>query len=99
MAVTAQSDIGVWLCSEPGYPTDGESVRAPGVDLCAIDKRRFSELVPSDANDLFWTHLELLRKCKFVGEFKPLPTFEHNSHVSAFSHCFDQLASHSIESL
>ncbi|XP_037073069.1 DNA-binding protein Ets97D-like [Pollicipes pollicipes] len=37
-----------------------------GVDLCAIEKGRFTELVPTDPNDLFWTHLELLRKCKFV---------------------------------
>ncbi|XP_043208898.1 DNA-binding protein Ets97D-like isoform X1 [Amphibalanus amphitrite] len=37
-----------------------------GVDLCGIDKKKFANLVPTDANDLFWTHLELLRKCKFV---------------------------------
>ena len=26
----------------------------------------FQKRVPNDPNDLFWTHLELLRKCKFV---------------------------------
>ncbi|KAF0293159.1 GA-binding protein alpha chain [Amphibalanus amphitrite] len=41
-------------------------IYASGVDLCGIDKKKFANLVPTDANDLFWTHLELLRKCKFV---------------------------------
>ena len=32
----------------------------------------FREKIPVDPNDLFWTHLELLRKCKFVGQFSNL---------------------------
>ncbi len=28
----------------------------------------FVRLIPNDKGDIFWTHLELLRKCKFVGK-------------------------------
>jgi GA-binding protein transcription factor, alpha len=37
-----------------------------GKQLCAITIQEFQRRVPSDPNDIFWTHLELLRKCKFV---------------------------------
>ena len=37
-----------------------------GEDLCSISQEQFKTKVPVDPNDLFWTHLELLRKCKFV---------------------------------
>ncbi|CAH2235449.1 DNA-binding protein Ets97D-like isoform X2 [Pararge aegeria] len=37
-----------------------------GVELCAINNIDFKEKVPSDPGDLFWTHFELLRKCKFI---------------------------------
>ncbi|XP_045770375.1 DNA-binding protein Ets97D isoform X1 [Maniola jurtina] len=37
-----------------------------GVQLCSINNIDFKEKVPSDPGDLFWTHFELLRKCKFV---------------------------------
>ena len=30
----------------------------------------FTQKIANDPNDLFWTHLELLRKCKFVGQCK-----------------------------
>jgi GA-binding protein transcription factor alpha len=39
-----------------------------GTDLCALKREDFKQKVPNDPNDIFWTHLELLRKCKFVGE-------------------------------
>lgn len=39
-----------------------------GAALCAMTHSEFTKMVPSDPNDLFWTHLELLRKCKFVGK-------------------------------
>lgn len=39
-----------------------------GRSLCQITHQQFTEMVPCDPNDLFWTHLELLRKCKFVGK-------------------------------
>lgn len=37
-----------------------------GRELCDLDHVDFKQKVPSDPGDLFWTHLELLRKCKFV---------------------------------
>lgn len=40
----------------------------------------FIEKIPNDPNDLFWTHLELLRKCKFVGQ---LHTLLHKNLVSS----------------
>ncbi|XP_026322670.1 DNA-binding protein Ets97D-like isoform X1 [Hyposmocoma kahamanoa] len=37
-----------------------------GSELCAINNVDFKDKVPSDPGDLFWTHFELLRKCKFI---------------------------------
>ncbi|XP_055628913.1 DNA-binding protein Ets97D [Toxorhynchites rutilus septentrionalis] len=37
-----------------------------GKELCELDLAEFKQKVASDPGDLFWTHLELLRKCKFV---------------------------------
>ncbi|XP_047038895.1 DNA-binding protein Ets97D [Helicoverpa zea] len=37
-----------------------------GKELCAITNVEFKEKVPSDPGDIFWTHFELLRKCKFI---------------------------------
>ena len=37
-----------------------------GAKLCDISHSEFKHKVPVDPGDLFWTHLELLRKCKFV---------------------------------
>ncbi|CAH0712996.1 unnamed protein product, partial [Brenthis ino] len=37
-----------------------------GTELCNITNVDFKEKVPSDPGDLFWTHFELLRKCKFI---------------------------------
>jgi len=37
-----------------------------GEELCSISHEQFKNKVLVDPNDLFWTHLELLRKCKFV---------------------------------
>jgi GA-binding protein transcription factor alpha len=37
-----------------------------GASLCSITHDQFKAKVSVDPNDLFWTHLELLRKCKFV---------------------------------
>ncbi|XP_059061094.1 DNA-binding protein Ets97D-like [Achroia grisella] len=37
-----------------------------GPELCALTNAQFKEKVPSDPGDLFWTHFELLRKCKFI---------------------------------
>lgn len=38
----------------------------PGSELCCLSNLYFKEKVPSDPGDLFWTHFELLRKCKFI---------------------------------
>jgi len=40
-----------------------------GVELCQLSHDDFTQLVPNDVDNIFWTHLELLRKCKFVGTF------------------------------
>merc|ERR1719312_1893258 len=37
-----------------------------GDELCSISHEQFKSRVSVDPHDLFWTHLELLRKCKFV---------------------------------
>lgn len=37
-----------------------------GKELCELDLAEFKQKVANDPGDLFWTHLELLRKCKFV---------------------------------
>jgi hypothetical protein len=34
--------------------------------LCEMTHPEFVKLIPFDRGDIFWTHLELLRKCKFV---------------------------------
>ncbi|XP_026740071.1 DNA-binding protein Ets97D isoform X1 [Trichoplusia ni] len=37
-----------------------------GDELCTISNVEFKAKVPSDPGDIFWTHFELLRKCKFI---------------------------------
>lgn len=37
-----------------------------GKELCAMSHEDFKRKVPIDPNDLMWTHLQLLRQCKFV---------------------------------
>jgi len=37
-----------------------------GEQLCAMTHPEFVQHIPTDPGDIFWTHLELLRKCKFV---------------------------------
>lgn len=39
-----------------------------GKQLCQLSLSDFHSMVPVDPGDFFWTHLELLRKCKFIGE-------------------------------
>jgi len=49
-----------------------------GTALCAMTHSEFTKMVPSDPNDLFWTHLELLRKCKFVCVIqRPIPYLQY----------------------
>ncbi|XP_055697611.1 DNA-binding protein Ets97D isoform X1 [Phlebotomus papatasi] len=44
-----------------------------GKELCSISLPEFKKKVPNDPGDLFWTHLELLRKCKFVAVLQKSP--------------------------
>lgn len=44
-----------------------------GKDLCRLTLQQFQEKVPQDDGDIFWTHLELLRKCKFVAVVQAEP--------------------------
>ncbi|XP_011638903.1 DNA-binding protein Ets97D isoform X1 [Pogonomyrmex barbatus] len=37
-----------------------------GAQLCNLTMQEFHAKVPHDPGDVFWTHFELLRKCKFV---------------------------------
>ncbi|KAL4228676.1 hypothetical protein ACF0H5_011721 [Mactra antiquata] len=37
-----------------------------GAELCDMSHSDFVKYIPHDKGDIFWTHLELLRKCKFV---------------------------------
>lgn len=52
--------------------TDWVDVDGPA--LCNMTHTEFLQRIPIDSSskdpnhDLFWTHLELLRKCKFVGK-------------------------------
>lgn len=41
-----------------------------GQQLCNLTLEEFQAKVPLDPGEVFWTHLELLRKCKFVGKFQ-----------------------------
>ena len=41
--------------------------------LCNMKHSDFARYVPEDHGDTFWTHLELLRKCRFVGKFTRCP--------------------------
>ncbi|KAL1117909.1 hypothetical protein AAG570_004222 [Ranatra chinensis] len=40
-----------------------------GAELCNMSLKMFHSKVPNDPGNAFWTHLELLRKCKIVGGF------------------------------
>lgn len=44
-----------------------EDFNMNGQELCALEHEEYTKLIPNDKGDIFWTHLELLRKCKFVG--------------------------------
>lgn len=37
-----------------------------GEQVCKLTLVEFNRMVPTDPGDLFWTHIELLRTCKFV---------------------------------
>lgn len=39
-----------------------------GKELFDLTIHNFQKIVPNDPGDIFWTHLELLRKMKVVGK-------------------------------
>lgn len=41
-----------------------------GEELYNLSIHDFQKIVPNDPGDIFWTHLELLRKMKVVGKHK-----------------------------
>ncbi|XP_046338901.1 GA-binding protein alpha chain-like isoform X1 [Haliotis rufescens] len=45
---------------------DIDSFRLDGKQLTELTHPEFINFIPHDPGDIFWTHLELLRKCKFV---------------------------------
>ena len=47
---------------------DVENFNLTGKQLCDLKHTEFVKYIPIDKGDIFWTHLELLRKCKFVGK-------------------------------
>jgi GA-binding protein transcription factor alpha len=47
---------------------DTDNFIMTGRQLCSLRHEDFVHYIPNDKGDIFWTHLELLRKCKFVGE-------------------------------
>ncbi|XP_037033169.1 DNA-binding protein Ets97D-like [Bradysia coprophila] len=49
-----------------------------GRKLCDLSLEEFQEKVPVDPGDTFWTHLELLRKCKMVA-IRGEPDFENTT--------------------
>ncbi|XP_052824356.1 GA-binding protein alpha chain isoform X1 [Octopus bimaculoides] len=56
-----------WACRE--FHLEGVDInqfRLNGKQLCDLQHEEFIKYIPFDRNDIFWTHLELLRKCKFV---------------------------------
>ena len=72
-----------WAIAQFGL--DGVAVEQfdlTGVELCQLTHDDFIQLVPTDVDNIFWTHLELLRKCKFVGMC-------HQFNVQFFLQCFD----------
>lgn len=53
-----------------------------GKQLCQLSLSDFHSKVPVDPEDLFWTHLELLRKCKFVAVVqKQVDTQQYVTHA------------------
>jgi len=39
-----------------------------GEQLCQMTLQEFQNIVPSDPQNLLWTHIELLRKCRIFGK-------------------------------
>ncbi|KAL8620238.1 hypothetical protein ACOMHN_061429 [Nucella lapillus] len=54
-----------------------------GHKLCTLTHPEFVSYIPHDPGDIFWTHLELLRKCRFVAVMQqPAPQAVNTVTVS-----------------
>ena len=47
---------------------DVDSFSLNGAQLMRLQHRDFADYIPNDPNHTFWTHLEILKKYKFIGE-------------------------------
>eukprot|EP00095_Tigriopus_kingsejongensis_P007222 snap_masked-scaffold1635_size32709-processed-gene-0.2 protein:Tk07222 transcript:snap_masked-scaffold1635_size32709-processed-gene-0.2-mRNA-1 annotation:"dna-binding protein ets97d" len=56
-----------WAIREfPNASIDSDDWHMDGRELCGLSQAEFRRKVPLDPTDMMWTHVELLRKCKFV---------------------------------
>ncbi|XP_012541022.2 DNA-binding protein Ets97D [Monomorium pharaonis] len=53
-----------------------------GAQLCNLTMEEFHAKVPLDPGDVFWTHFELLRKCRFVAVVQKDPPDSPNEDVT-----------------
>ncbi|XP_064651576.1 GA-binding protein alpha chain-like [Lineus longissimus] len=65
-----------------------------GKELCGLHHDQFIKYIPYDRGDVFWTHLELLRKCKFVAVVQQ-PTPQAITTVTVSTSNPDNLAAES----
>lgn len=97
--------VKIWLTWAVGQfnleGIDVENFNMTGQDLCSLEHEHFVQLIPNDVDNIFWTHLELLRKCKFVGEYHltvyvDFPLIRHNEvHMEGI---MESLLSQSVRS-
>lgn len=64
-----------------------DSFNITGKELCEMQHADFVHRVPHDKGDVFWTHLELLRKCKFVGQSHGAVT-RYLRHLASQNTCY-----------
>merc|ERR1712223_1411557 len=64
-----------WVQSQfPDSPVDRNDWDMNGQELCSITLEEFKKKCPEDPGDTLWTHLELLKKCKFTSKDKQRQT-------------------------
>lgn len=57
-----------WAANEFGMkpsPDTLEFFRVPGKQLCGLSKEEFTQRLPKNIGELFWTHLQVLMKSRF----------------------------------
>lgn len=55
-----------WATNQFNLKLNEHDWKFGGKELCELTLEHFQRMVPSDPGNKFWTHLELLRKCKFI---------------------------------